>query len=346
MGMENYKVIKRVGEGSFGKVYLARLTNADPAADHLVIKVLPLPREEKEREAVVREVSLLHGLHHPSLTRCLDGFVDNEKKLCIVMPFYAGGDLGDIIGKNCERGSKLPELVILEWLVQLTLALEHLHSHHVLHRDIKSDNVFLTKPGVKGKVAALLGDFGVARVLEHTNAEAKTMCGTPYYMSPELIKNEPYNNKSDIWALGCVLYEMLTLEVPFLASSMGELIQMVTKNEPPAIDHKYSSGLRTLAASMLKRDPEQRPSCQDILANPLIAPLAAAMVKRWADELPGVTEVDCSKDPVTFNVSGTTEGGKSVPLPTPMSEPDQEAATGLSVAMQGCRIGAPVTKKK
>eukprot|EP00959_Pyramimonas_sp_CCMP1952_P063406 1325055-Pyramimonas_sp.AAC.1 len=245
------------------------------------------------------------------------------------MPYYAGGDLGGIVSKNRERESKLPELVILEWFVQLTLALEHLHSHHVLHRDIKSDNVFLTKPqGPKGKVAALLGDFGIARVLEHTNEAAQTMCGTPYYMSPELIRNVPYNNKSDVWALGCVLYEMLTLEVPFLASSMSELATMVLDKEPPSIHSTYSSGLRKLASSMLIKDPDQRPSCQDLLADPLIAPLAAAMVKRWADELPALkTKVDCAQ--IKVATSGTA-------LPTPITEEEQSAATSLSVALQGC----------
>jgi NIMA (never in mitosis gene a)-related kinase len=78
--------------------------------------------------------------------------------------------------------------VVLEWLTQLVLGLEHLHHHRVLHRDIKSENVFLSKPDRRGKIRVLLGDFGVSRVLENSGQQAQTMCGTPYYMSPELVK--------------------------------------------------------------------------------------------------------------------------------------------------------------
>ena len=93
--------------------------------------------------------------------------------------------------------------------------MKHVHDKKILHRDLKSQNIFITKKGV-----VKLGDFGIARVLSHTRSKAKTVVGTPYYLSPEIIRNEPYSFKSDIWSLGVLLYEMAALQPPFNAQSL------------------------------------------------------------------------------------------------------------------------------
>ena len=128
------------------------------------------------------------------------------------MEYCDGGDLYSKI--NRQRGRLLPERTILNYFSQLCRALQFIHERKILHRDIKSQNIFLSKDK---KIK--LGDFGIARIMDGTNDYAKTCVGTPYYLSPEVWENRPYNNKSDIWALGCVLYEMTTLKHAFEAGN-------------------------------------------------------------------------------------------------------------------------------
>ena len=111
-----------------------------------------------------------------------------------------------------------PEDLILNWFVQMSLGLHYMHENRVLHRDLKSQNIFLL-----GNGRLVLGDLGISKVLEGTMDFAKTCIGTPYYMSPEIFKNKPYNHKSDVWALGCVLYELTTLNHAFDANSLNGL---------------------------------------------------------------------------------------------------------------------------
>ena len=154
---------------------------------------------------------------------------------------------------------------ILHWFVQLALGLHYMHSNKVLHRDLKTQNVFLL-----GNGRLVLGDLGISKVLDGTVDLAKTCIGTPYYMSPEIFQNKPYGYKADIWALGCVLYEMTTLNHAFDANSLNGLAQKIIKGRYPAINNKYSKHLRDLISSMLLIDPRQRPDLDQILRKPFI----------------------------------------------------------------------------
>ncbi|KAK3272184.1 hypothetical protein CYMTET_19509 [Cymbomonas tetramitiformis] len=291
--MDRYKIVDRIGEGAFGKVYKAKDLQ-DEHSEPVVIKVVNLPQKKEERDFCLREIELLAAIHHPCLVHCKDTFSEHER-LCIVMPFYAGGDLSKQLKRNIQRKLRLPEQVFVEWFAQATLALEHLHAQHILHRDIKCDNCFMQKVQDSNKVAVLLGDFGVSRVLEFTNAQAQTQCGTPYYMSPELFKGVKYSNKSDIWALGCVFYEVIAQKVPFTANSLAELANAVMNKDPPPLPGNYSVALRQvrpaggcihlptpqwesvgqgeplkLVMSMLDKDPAKRPSASDVAKHPAL----------------------------------------------------------------------------
>ncbi|NXS75625.1 NEK3 kinase, partial [Pandion haliaetus] len=150
---------------------------------------------------------------------------------------------------------------ILHWFVQMCLGVKHIHDKRVLHRDIKSKNVFLTQ---NGKVK--LGDFGSARLLAHPMSYACTYVGTPYYVPPEIWESMPYNNKSDIWSLGCILYELCTLRHPFQASSWKHLILKICKGSYNPLPSHYSYELHYLIKQMFKRNPKNRPSASTILA--------------------------------------------------------------------------------
>ena len=142
--------------------------------------------------------------------------------------------------------------------------LKKLHEMRVFHRDIKSANVFLEQNG-----DALLGDMNVSKVAKAGFLYTQT--GTPYYASPEVWNDKPYNSKSDIWSLGCVLYESLTLHPPFRAANMAELYKRVVKGsfeEPPEV---YSRDLKRLIKSMITVQPELRPSANQILQSREVA---------------------------------------------------------------------------
>lgn len=141
----------------------------------------------------------------------------------------------------------------------MTLGLKSLHDKNILHRDLKSANVFLGKDG-----SVKLGDLNVSKVAKYGGL-LFTQTGTPYYASPEVWKDQPYDNKSDIWSLGCVLYEMVALQPPFKAQNMDQLYKKVLSGQYPKIPAQYSSELETVISALLQVLPLKRPSCEQIL---------------------------------------------------------------------------------
>jgi len=144
-----------------------------------------------------QEAEVLAKMKHPNIVSYIDSF-EESGNLCIIMEYCEGGDLHNKI--NSTKNDPYNEDQIINWFFQITSALKHVHDNKILHRDLKPMNIFMTGDGV-----LKLGDFGVARVLSNTMEMAKTHIGTQYYMSPELLERFPYNNKSDIWSLGCVV---------------------------------------------------------------------------------------------------------------------------------------------
>lgn len=258
---ERYKCIKLLGEGSFGKCYLVESYSDRSLSVIKQIDIRSLTQQEKEE--TLREAKILKALDHPNIIRFKDAYTSKRGKLCIVMDYADGGDLQGKLKE--QRGALFSENQILDWFVQICLAIKHVHDKRILHRDLKSQNIFMMRSG-----RIKLGDFGIARVLSSTKDNAKTMVGTPYYLSPEIIENKPYSFKSDIWALGVLLYEMCTLRPPFDASSLHFLALKIVRGVYPPLPAKYSSELKILVESMLSINPEKRPTIGNILKNPII----------------------------------------------------------------------------
>ncbi|NXK03382.1 NEK1 kinase, partial [Herpetotheres cachinnans] len=259
--MDKYIKLRKIGEGSFGKAILVK---AKEDGQQYVIKEINISKmSNKEREESRREVAVLANMKHPNIVLYRESFEENGC-LYIVMDYCEGGDLFKKI--NAQKGILFSEDQILDWFVQICLALKHVHDRKILHRDIKSQNIFLTKDGT-----IQLGDFGIARVLNSTAELARTCIGTPYYLSPEICQNKPYNNKSDIWALGCVLYEMCTLKHAFEAGNMKNLVLKIISGPFPPVSTHYSYDLRNLLSQLFKRNPRNRPSVNSILEKNFIA---------------------------------------------------------------------------
>ncbi|XP_041529853.1 serine/threonine-protein kinase Nek3 isoform X6 [Microtus oregoni] len=227
--MDDYTVLSVIGQGSFGRALLVRQESSN---QKFAMKEVRLPKSFSDTQKSRKEAVLLAKMKHPNIVAFQESF-EAEGHLYIVMEYCDGGDLMQKIKQ--QKGKLLPEDTILNWFVQICLGVNHIHKKRVLHRDIKSKNVFLTQ---NGKVK--LGDFGSARLLSSPMAFACTYVGTPYYVPPEIWENLPYNNKSDIWSLGCILYELCALKHPIIRE-YGEQILDETKLSEPKKPKKEGS---------------------------------------------------------------------------------------------------------
>ncbi|KAJ8350143.1 hypothetical protein SKAU_G00252730 [Synaphobranchus kaupii] len=260
--MDNYTIIRKIGEGAFGKAFLVTAKNG--SREQCVIKEVNLRKmSAKEREMSRKEAALLSRMKHPNVVMFLKSF-EERLNLYIVMDYCDGGDLMKRI--KMQRGVLFMENKVVDWFVQICLGLKHIHDRKVLHRDIKSQNIFLTNNGMKVK----LGDFGTARMLNNTMELARTCIGTPYYLSPEICENRPYNNKTDIWSLGCVLYELCTLKHPFEGSSLRQLVVKICRGRYNPVTAHYSHDLRSMVTHLFKVSPRDRPSVNSILKKPFL----------------------------------------------------------------------------
>ena len=258
-----YKIIDFLGEGSFGKAYLAEC-NTDN--NKYVIKQITLEgMSDEEKRDTFNEAIILKKLDHPNIIKFKEVFLQRKPKpaLNIVTEFADGGDLNQKI----EKRKKLPfsEAQILDYITQICLALQHIHKKKIIHRDLKSGNIFLMKSGI-----VKLGDFGIAKGLQSTWEKARTFVGTPYFLSPEIISNKPYDAKSDIWALGVLLYELMTFKMPFNAVSLPLLSIKINRGVYKPPPSTYSHEIRDLLKKCLTVDPEKRPSIDEILKLSLI----------------------------------------------------------------------------
>ncbi|KAM7095298.1 serine/threonine-protein kinase Nek4 isoform 2-T2 [Ciconia maguari] len=225
MPLAAYCFLRAVGKGSYGEVSLVR---HQQDSKQYVIKKLNLKNaSNRERKAAEQEAQLLSQLKHPNIVTYRESWQGEDGLLYIVMGFCEGGDLYHKLKE--QKGKLLPENQVVEWFVQIAMALQYLHEKHILHRDLKTQNVFLTQTNI-----IKVGDLGIARVLENQYDMASTLIGTPYYMSPELFSNKPYDYKL------------------------------------PPMPKDYSPQLVEIIRTMLSKKPEERPSVKSILRQPYI----------------------------------------------------------------------------
>lgn len=258
--MENYEKIKSIGRGAYGTVYLCRRI---PDGCLFIIKQIPVEEMSKdERQAAMNEVKVLAMLKHPNIIAYWDSFFE-EKALMIVMEYAQGGTMYNFLEER--KGRLLDEEEIIRLFVQIVVAMHHVHQKSILHRDLKTQNILLNKT----RKVVKIGDFGISKILS-SKSKANSVIGTPCYISPELCEGKPYNQKSDIWALGCVLYELATLNRAFEASNLPALVLKIMKGNFSPISERYSEELKNLILSMLQIDQAKRPTLPQIMAQPLL----------------------------------------------------------------------------
>jgi NIMA (never in mitosis gene a)-related kinase len=249
----NYEAVKAIGKGKFAIVYRAHRIGDDQIVALKRISVDMM--NDKAREKCLKEVRLLQSLDHPNIIHYMDSFItDND--LIIIYEWAAAGDLKRQIRKAQEKGVGFEERVIWKYFSQIANAIQHMHERRIMHRDLKPANIFLTLDGT-----IKVGDLGLSREFSEHTHQAHSKVGTPLYMSPEVIKGDGYEFKSDIWSLGCLLYELAVLKSPFKAEGINlySLLHKISNGDYQPIPDHYSDELRNLAHAMISTNPEDRP---------------------------------------------------------------------------------------
>ncbi|RLN70224.1 hypothetical protein BBJ28_00015598 [Nothophytophthora sp. Chile5] len=254
--MENYHILERIGEGSFGKVYRGRRK----FSGHIVALkfVTKQGKSARDLENLRQEINILRPLNHCNIIAMLDSF-ETEGEFCMVIE-YAQGELFQVL----EDEHTLPEPEIRKIAIQLIQALHVLHSNRIIHRDMKPQNILI---GSKQQIK--LCDFGFARAISHDTSLLRSIKGTPLYMAPELVQEQPYNYTVDLWSLGVILYELAVGRPPFYTDRIVTLIQMIVR-EPVNYPSTMSPDFQSFLKGLLNKDPAQRLTWPEILQHPFV----------------------------------------------------------------------------
>lgn len=249
-----------IGEGSFSEVY--QVFRKSDQAVYAMKKVKMQKLSSKEKENALNEVRILASINHPNVIGYKEAFFeDTTNTLCVVMENADGGDMLGLINNKKKSKENFGEKMIWHYFIQIVRGLKALHDLKICHRDIKCANLFLTKEGV-----VKLGDLNVSKVAKR--GMLRTQTGTPYYACPEVWKDMPYDHRSDIWSLGCVLYEMITQQPPFRATTMKGLYTKVISGKYDPIPNHFSQDLKNMIKSCLQVRSSERADCDQILRMP------------------------------------------------------------------------------
>lgn len=242
-----YTITKnQIGRGAFSTIYKGYDNNGNVFA----IKEVSIAGKKKVEENVKKELNILKRLNHNNIVQIHDYFFDNQNKIIyIIMDYYKNGDFSNFI-----KGKVLKEIFAKKYMSQLKNGLKYLYENNIMHRDLKPHNILLDDNNdIK------IADFGFARYVKD-DMLINTLCGTPIYMAPEIIKHKKYTNKSDLWSLGIIMYEMIYGKLPFKANNFIQLLKSINKNK---ICYNYpdiniSDDCENLLKSLLHLNPEER----------------------------------------------------------------------------------------
>ncbi|NP_001400753.1 serine/threonine-protein kinase Nek11 [Rattus norvegicus] len=299
-----YVLQQKLGSGSFGTVYLVSDKKAKHGEELKVLKEISVGElNPNESVQASMEAQLLSTLNHPAIVRFHESFME-QGTFCIITEYCEGRDLDYKIQEYKEAGKIFPDNQIVEWFIQLLLGVDYMHERRILHRDLKSKNIFLKNNLPK------IGDFGVSRLLMGSCELATTLTGTPYYMSPEALKHQGCDAKSDIWSLACILYEMCCMDHAFSGSNFLSVVLNIVEGNTPSLPDRYPRELNIIMSRMLNKSPSLRPSAAEILKAPYVEErLQQLMYKHPEATLEDKRNSACQKEAAhAVNAIKITEG--------------------------------------
>ena len=254
---DRYTKEKLIGQGASGQVFVGRhKTDGSVVA----VKMMDMAVQPK-KESIINEILVLKDARHPNVVNFVDAFFENNC-LFVVMEYMEGGSLTDLIDAG-----EIPEPQIATILLEVLRGLKHLHAKNIIHRDIKSDNILLGRDG-----QVKLTDFGFCAKLASANAKRATMVGTPYWMAPEIVKQQKYDNLVDIWSLGIMTIEMVDGEPPYLNEEpLKALYLIATHGQPELQDAGVASDqLQDFLDACLATDVSARADADELLEHPFL----------------------------------------------------------------------------
>lgn len=257
---DKYIIQSYLANGSSGNVFLVYHREENK---NYVLKMIEF-NDETERKMIEKEIEIFSQLKHENIISFKESWCQ-DKNISIIMEYAEKGDLNSYI--KSRRGKLIHESEIKSLFRQIVEGIKYLHNLNIIHRDIKSLNIFLTS-----KNEIKLGDFGLSKRVSGLSEELNSIIGTPIYFPPEMIVEQKYTMKMDIWALGIVLYELMSLTYPFNDAFIIKLFKKISQNNPPPLPKIYSKILTDLCSNLLNKNPILRPTIMEINNHPFLNP--------------------------------------------------------------------------
>ena len=253
-----FKVIKKLSNSDFGAVY--KILNEEDKNHYAIKKILLKSVEESEMNEIRNEAKILSEINSENIVKFYDSFTD-KKSFNIMMEYCDGFDLRKFIEEHKKSNGYIKKNIVLYISLEICNGLKEIHKNDLIHRDLKPDNLFLN-----ADLTIKISDFGLSRKFQNIYDYVRTKVITMQYIAPELLNGQEYNNKVDVWSLGCIIYELCTLNFCFESNSMNGLLRKITNNNHGKIDtNLYGEDLQKLIDSLLNKNYKQRPSVDDII---------------------------------------------------------------------------------
>lgn len=263
IGKWKYSLEDKIGRGSTAEVYKAFHQETNQIAAIKIVDIKKVKVSAKFFKYLNNEIEILKQLNHDNVVKLYDVIIDRQYKY-LIFEYCSGGELTKYIPKN--KG--VSEVQARNWLVQLTKGLKYLRSKNIIHRDLKPQNILLSDNDPK-KSTIKIADFGFAKI--HNSDELlNSICGTPLYMAPEMLKDNKYSDKSDLWSIGCILYEMLTGKVLVNVSNLSDLIKRLENPPPVKIEVKVSKQCLHLLSALLQYNIKSRINWEEFFSHPFV----------------------------------------------------------------------------
>ena len=261
-GLAKYEKIRPIGQGAAGQVTLYK--NIIDGKQYALKEIDLYNMNAKDKRAAHGEVTFLKVLKGPTIIKFHENFIHGNS-IFIVMSYCSKGNLDQLIQRRIQSKANFDKEQILRTLAHIVMAVMAMHNKNILHRDIKTQNIFITENGI-----CKLGDFGISRKLNKSDEKAMTSCGTPYFMPPEVCLGKPYDGKADVWAIGVVLYELIMLKKPFRGEAVQNVLQQITKSTYDPLTNDVDSDLKMLVVALLNKDYNKRPSIYQVANFPAV----------------------------------------------------------------------------